>query len=496
MFQSNTKANGKKALKAGLSMIACVAAAAISSAHAAEPTYTIGARTTVLAHGAGGLTQFPETPITVLQTTPEYHVLISSGLRTAFCKGPSMTTLTASSWALQPLPAGGKGYDQVSTHISSTWKDPGTGDIYAVFNANDSDDVKRIPGPGIGFRGRYFSAGLAKSTNGGLNFTKIGPILSIPKNATANDLQGDAFATVVMDPTSTYLYLYYGDMYNAQVRRGVQTCVARATVASKGLPGSWKKYYAGDFVTPGLSVIDTNDYTGAETDAVVSHPGLDSGFNGDAMYPHVVYSKKAECYIMVYASNTYSEIPEADSMGVFPPADRSGIWVSYSKDAVHWVGQYQLVKAISIDYPGREVALHPTIVVNEDATTPNAIKATVYYGYSPKMWTGTPATQYLVSQSVDIAGAIDFSSRIRAPQGIRATPGYSLLPGAAGQWLMSFAKGNVENLSIVGADGASAGKASRLGEGRYRLQVSASAGPVFIHGKQNGVGFSGLLRLP
>jgi hypothetical protein len=120
----------------------------------------------------------------------------------------------------------------------------------------------------------------------------------------------------------------------------------------------------------------------------------------------------------------------------------------------------------------------------------------VYYGYNPKMWLGTPVTQYLVSQTVDVAGAIDFTSGIIAPQGIRATPGYSLLPGAAGQWLMSFAKGDVNSLRIVGADGASAGKASRIGEGRYQLQVSASAGPVFIHGKQNGVGFSGMLRLP
>jgi hypothetical protein len=493
MFQFTRKADGKKAFPAALSLIACATAAALSTGFAADPTYTIGTRTTVLGDNAGGLTQFPETPITILQTTPEYHVLISTGLKTAYCKGASMSTLTASSWALQPLPAGGKGYDQVSTHISSTWKDPGTGDIYAVFNANDSDDVKRIPGPGIGYRGRYFTAGLAKSTNGGANFTKLGPILSIPKNATANDLQGDAFATVVMDPTNTYLYLYYGDMYNAQLRRGVQTCVARATVASKGLPGSWKKYYNGDFVTPGISVIDTIDYTGAETDPVVTFPGLDSGFNGDAMYPHVVYSKKAECYIMVYAANSYDDIPEADSLGHFPPADRSGIWVSYSSDALHWGGQHQLVKAISIDYPGREVALHPTIVVDEAASSKSNIKATLYYGYSANMWLGKPATQYLVSQSLDVSG-FDLTAGIKPAKGV-AAPGYSLLPGAAGQWVMSFGE-DVEGLRIVGVDGSVAGKANRLGKGRFQLQATRSAGPLFVQGKQNGRVFSTMLRLP
>ncbi|MDB5102728.1 MAG: hypothetical protein JWP91_417 [Fibrobacteres bacterium] len=496
MFQSNQRANGKKALSAGLSMVACVTAAALSIGHAADPVYTVGARTTVLGNGAGGLTQFPETPIVILQTTPDYRVLISNGLKTSFCTGPSMDKLTASP-RVALAPSGQKGYDEVSAHITSIWKDPGSTDIYGVFNANDSDQVPRIPGPGIGFRGRLFSAGLAKSTDGGVTFTKIGPILSVPKNATADPLQGDAYATVVMDPTSTYLYLYYGDMYNAQLRHGVQTCVARATVASKGLPGSWKKYYNGDFVTPGNSILDTLTYTGAETDPVVTFPGLDSGYNGDAMYPHVVYSAKAKCYIMVYAVNFFDEIPPADSLGKFPPADRSGIWVSYSVDAVHWFGQHQLIKAISIDYPGREVAMHPTIVVDEAASTATSIKAKVYYGYNPNMWLGTPVTQYLVSQTVDVSGLGDlFSAGIVAPDTRHATPGYSILPGASGQWLMRFANGDVDGIRIVGIDGAAAGKALRVGEGRYQLQVSRSAGPVFLQGKQAGRTFSSVLRLP
>src|SRR5438445_1024649 len=81
MFQFTQRSNGRKALSAGFSMIACVAAAALTCANAAEPTYNVGARTPVLGNNVGGLTQFPETPITILQSTPEYHVLISTGLK-------------------------------------------------------------------------------------------------------------------------------------------------------------------------------------------------------------------------------------------------------------------------------------------------------------------------------------------------------------------------------------------------------------------------------
>lgn len=469
------------------------ATALLAFAAAAEPVYNVGQQKTVLGDKAGGLSMFPEAPITILKTSPEYEVLIPTAMQTAYCKGPSMDQLTAKNFALSPSP--GRSYDRVSAHITSAWTDPASGDLYAVFNANDSDDVARIPGPGIGFRGRYYTAALAKSTNGGVSFTKIGPIVSVPKNANANAMQGDAFGTVVMSPDKKYLYLYYGDMYNGQFTGGIQTCVARATVESKGMPGSWKKWYLDDWTTPGISVIDTAFYTGAENTPVVTNM---VSLYGDAMHPHVAYSEKLGAYVMVYVINVFDETPEPDSLGHYPPVELSGIYIAYSVDGVSWGRHTQLVKAVTIDYPGREVALHPTIVLDEAGSTPTSLKATLYYGYSADMWWGTPATQYLVSRSVEVTGlsAEQFPSRIGPTLATPEPAGYSLIPGAAGDLILRFSAGGERNLRIVGSDGRKAGILRPLQEGRYGVTMSRNRGPLFLQGIRNGRPFSGYLRLP
>jgi hypothetical protein len=480
----------------GITLATALAFAAVSqftliTARAADPEYKVGDRVIVLGDKAGGLSQFPEAPITILKTTPQYEVLIPAGLKTAYCKGPSMDKLTATGFALSP--SAGPSYDRVSAHITSVWTDPASGELYAVVNANDSDGVTRIPGPGIGYRGRYYTAVLAKSTNGGVSFTKIGPILSIPKNSTASAMQGDAFGTVVMSPDKKYLYLYYGDMYNGQLNGGIQTCVARATVESKGMPGSWKKWYDGGWSTNGLSVLDTVNYTGFETTPVVINT---VSIYGDAMYPHVAYSAKLGLYVMVYAINIFEETPEADSLGQYPPNLLSGIYVAYSQDAVSWGGHQLLWNAITIDYPGREVALHPTIAIDENASTASSLKATVYYGYSANMWWGTPAVQYLASKTVSVTGLSKnlFPSRIAPPRSGKEVPGYTLRKGGPGELLVRFANDDVRGLRLVGADGSRAGDVRGLGQGSYQVRIAKSVGPVFLQGVRNGKAFSGYLN--
>lgn len=468
--------------------LATLALAVPDAGAQATPTYTVGPRVTVLGHNAGGLSMFPEAPITVLKTSPQYEVLIPAALKTAYCKGPAMNQLVATGFALSP--SSGRSYDRVSAHITSAWTDPVSGDLYAAFNGNDSDDVPRF-GPGAGFRGRYHTAALAKSTNGGVSFTKIGPIVSVPKNAGVGSMQGNAFGAVVMSPDKQWLYLYYGDMYNGMLNGGIQTCVARAPAASQGMPGAWKKWYGGAWSMPGLSVYDSTTGTGLEASPVV---GNHVSLYGDAMYPHVSWSDRLGAYVMVYAINVTDEAAEPDSAGNYPPLELSGIYIAFSVDGVSWGARHQLVKAITIDYPGREVALHPTLVLDEQGSGPTNLKATLYYGYSSRMWLGNPATQYLVSHSVSITGLSpeQYSSRL-APSTRRSppAPAFSLLPLGQGTYRLRFLS-DPGALRLVTANGAAAPGLRRLTPAEYLLGPATRGRPLFLQGRSR----SNVLILP
>lgn len=477
----------------GLALLAGALSAIPASAQVGEPAYSLGARVTVLADKAGGLSMFPEAPITILKTSPQYEVLVPAGYKTVYCKGPSMDKLVGTGFALSP--SAGRSYDRVSAHITSVWTDPVSKELYGVFNGNDSDDVPRLPGPGIGYRGRYYTAALAKSADGGATFSKIGPILSVPKNS-FDVFQGDAFGNVVMSPDKKHLYLFYGDTYNGVLNGGIQTCVARATVESKGLPGSWTKWYAGNWNTPGLSKLDSTTGSGLETSPVV---GNHVSLYGDAMHPHVSYSEKLAAYVMVYVINVHEETLEPDTSGKYPPAELSGIYIAYSKDAISWGGRKQLVKAITIDYPGREVAMHPTLVIDESASGATSLKATLYYGYNAKMWWGNPANQFLVSQTVEVSG---LSADQYPPVSVRfsgigrGSPAYSVSQSGSGDILLAFGKADVSGLRIVGMDGKMAGKVIPDGTGKFRVRVPRSTGPLFLQGRRDGRSFSGYLRRP
>lgn len=485
---------------AAAALAALLAALAPSPrAQAADPVFTVGPRLTVLGDKAGGLSMFPEAPITILKTTPQFEVLIPAAMKTAYCKGPSMDKLTATGFALSP--SMGRSYDRVSAHITSTWKDPASGDLYAVFSANDSDEVPRIPGPGIGYRGRYYTAALAKSTNGGASFEKLGAILSVPKNASASAMQGNAFGAVVMSPDKQWLYLYYGDMYMGMLYGGIQTSVARAPVASKGMPGSWMKWFAGDWQVPGLSTIDSASGSGAESSPVIAnHVSL----FGDAMHPHVSWSDKLGAYVMTYVINVPDETPGPDSLGKYPPVEYSGIYIAFSRDGLTWGGRTQLVKAIAIDYPGREVAMHPSLIVDEAGSTATSLKATLYYGYSANMWLGTPATQYLVSNTVQVTGltadqmpsalAPQPRLRDRAARGI--APAHTLRRAGPAAYHLRFADPAARPQRILRLDGTLAATPRPLAGGDYALDLPNFAGPLFLQGMREGKPFAGLLGIP
>lgn len=459
-------------------LVARVAAAGLVAAGIAaaqEPTVTTGTRTTVIGNKAvPGLEQFPEAPLSIVQTSPEYKVVISAGTKTLVCKGSSMATLKPAGVALAPS---GSGIDVMAAHVTGTWKDGN--DIYGIFKGWDPNGVPRIPGMDtLTYPGRYWTIGLVKSTDGGSTFQKQGAILSSPKNPSGAALQGDGHGSVLVDKDKQNLLLYYTDWHGNDALRGVQICVAKAPLSQKGAPGSWMKYKDGAFSVAGLSAQDSLYGTGPST--IVDA----SGFFGDAMYPHVTWSEKAKHYIMVYSLHQYFE-PESTE-----PPTVSGIYMAFSADGVNWTGHKHLVPAIAVDWPGKEVALYPTLVVDEAGST-TSLKATLYYGYAKEMWTGT--TQYLVSHSIDI-GPLPFSfpSSIKFSQASRSESGdYVLSRLGAGEFTLAFAKAGTEALRLVSADGKAAGRIAKVGDAKYRVSVaSAAKGMYFLQGRAAGKSFT------
>lgn len=459
---------------------ACLGAMVAGIAAAEEPTVTVGERATVIGSKAvAGLEQFPEAPISIVATSPELKVVISVGTKTLLCKGATMQTLKPAGVALAPS---GSGIDVMAAHITGTWKDGN--DIYGIFKGWDPNGVPRIPGlDTVTYPGRYWTIGLVKSVDGGSTFTKVGAILSSPKNAAGAALQGDGHGSVLTDKDGQNNLIYYTDWHGNDALRGVQICVARSPAASKGAPGSWMKYRDGAWTIAGLSANDSAYGVGPT-------PIIDgSGVFGDAMYPHVVWSAKAQHYIMVYSLHQYFEPESTD------PIEVSGIYMAFSKDGVNWTGHKHLVKAIAVDWPGKEVALYPTLVLDEAGST-TSLKATLYYGYSKEMWTGT--TQYLVSNSIDIGPLpFEFASSVRFSQASRSEAGdYKLSREGSHEFTLSFARAGIEAVALVGADGKSAGRFTKVGDSKYRLSVSASAhGMYFVRGRAAGKSFTNTLML-
>jgi hypothetical protein len=122
------------------------------------------------------------------------------------------------------------------------------------------------------------------------------------------------------------------------------------------------------------------------------------------------------------------------------------------------------------------------------------------------MWWGTPATQYLVSHSVEVTGltADHIPSRVspspRISRARNAAPAYSLHKGGDGSILLRLtgaaAASGVSDLRLIRADGAAAGTVTALGDGLYRLVPSRSrgGGPRFLQGRQGGRSFTAVLR--
>jgi hypothetical protein len=111
-----------------------------------------------------------------------------------------------------------------------------------------------------------WSIGLARSGDGGVTWTRKGQIIEgeepfVSCTTGGKPFQGAGEPTVTYSPDGQYLYLYWIEALQTaepgEVNGGFGSRVARAPIASDGVPGAWQKYYHGSFSQPGLGGFGT-----------------------------------------------------------------------------------------------------------------------------------------------------------------------------------------------------------------------------------------------
>ena len=319
----------------------------------------LGERRVLLDHGQHGLTYFPDGRLAFVRTRPTWRVLMAAGVSSVLLEGKTMTSLQPVGTVLAP---GRKGsFDNGYAGINAIY-DAGDKGLLAFYHAEDHEGM---PKAGQGIPGFYCSVGLAVSTDRGKSFRKLGVVLtsSVGKDLKGRADQGVGELSVLADPGGNYLHAYYTS-HSRVNGRGVQVCMARCPVSKAADPRGWKKLHQGTFSQPGLGGRDTIVVTAKAQTA-------------DAFLPHVIWSPALRKYVMVYCINAYREI------GVKPV--RSGIYVTYSDDGIHWPHQpgQQLLTCHTIPLIGKPLAWQPTLLLdnNPDAT---GTTGWLYYAYSPR----------------------------------------------------------------------------------------------------------------
>lgn len=339
-----------------------------------EIAVRLGERKVILRDGQHGLKYFPDGAIAVVRKRPEYRILMAVGASSYLLEGENIESLVPVGKVLAP--GGGGSFDNGYAGISGAYYHSGSGELLALYHAEDQEKMGRFDNGVVGF---YCSVGLAVSRDDGATFTKMGPVITshLPKNPEGTRDQGCGEVCIVPDKSGSYLYAYYTD-HSRIDGRGVQICMARCPINDKASPGAWRKLYEGSFSQPGLGGKDTPVVTARDMRA-------------DAVFPHVTYSGMLQKYVMVLNINFYMECINRTK------PEQSGIYVAFSDDGIRWSEPVRLITAYSVPLLGEEIVWHPTLIWSDG----DPAAGWLYYSYS-ESWghRGSRKGHYMVGQPI------------------------------------------------------------------------------------------------
>ncbi len=332
----------------------------------------LGERRTLIANGQYGLKYFPDGGIAAFRGPSGLRVLLAGAISSYLLEGPDMTSLRLVKQVLAPGPKGS--FDNGYAGIYGAWRDPQTGEIRAIYHAEDQEGMKRLEN---GVNGFYASVALAMSGDDGATFRKAGRIVTghLPKNPEGRPDQGCGEPSLTAEHGNRFLYCYYTD-HTREDNRPVRICLARSPISGKGAPGTWVKYFEGDFTEPGIG--------GRESTVMAAAP------SGDALFPNVTWSNALGKYVMVFNILYYADLREGQ-------AAQGGIYAAFSADGIHWSSPQLLVPGLSIALLDKEVLWHPAIVWDDQSQSGGWL----VYSYSPRWGHGGERTpHYMVGHRI------------------------------------------------------------------------------------------------
>jgi hypothetical protein len=337
------------------------------------------------------LCTFPDTPLSFISRTPDYvRLFMVSSPNTWLLEGADMSSLAVVGTGAVLSPGEPGDFDNRYTGVFGVQRYEPTGELLCFYHGEDGEG---IPQPSSGIPANWFGLGLAISSDNGATLTKVGPIITSYETKNPNSAKaiagGVGEGSVVVDKTGTYFYCYYGNhapytdyYYNYHLRmtrrlvNAGNAHLARSRIEDKGRPGTWHKYYEGEFSQPGL---------GGKSEAVAALASAEHSF---VDIPYVIYVAEWDRYIMTAA--------------ILSLVDTSveGLYIASSEDGIHWSEFSRLTYGLQT-YPrtGVEYISYPCLVL--DTVTQEGATGWLYYAYS-SAW-GQPYQHHLAGQAISFA---------------------------------------------------------------------------------------------
>ena len=335
----------------------------------------LGRRVVLLGNDALGLRYFPDESVVLLERHPRLRLIVVAAETTYLVEGDDLRNLDRATPVLHPGPPGS--FDNGYAGIGGVYEHP-DGTLYALYHAEDQEDMPRLPALVPGF---YASIGSARSTDGGSTWEKLGPAITSakPKSWSARPEHGDKGAAVpslVRDRDGSRLLAYYTE-HSYVEDRGPPICVARADLREgPPTPGRWRKLHAGRFDEPGLGGRDT--------------PILPPTFG----QPHVVFSRALDRFVMVMIGAWWREMEGTQ------PLQRSGLYVAFSRDGITWSKPEPLFVDYTLPRLGQSISWQPTVLWDEGSDT----EGWLVYSHSPR-WGHRPGERphFMVGRRLRLA---------------------------------------------------------------------------------------------